>query len=248
MGQHKIKTVDLSVETDEKEQKKSSKKTPLKKEVKPPKEEAKTKPVQKKVRSKTYISARRQVDRTQTYSLKKAITLLKKTSYTKFPGTVNTDIILKKQEKISREITFPHPTGKKTKVAIATPRVLKNIEKGKIDFDVLLTTPDLMPKIAKFAKVLGPKGLMPNPKSGTITNKPQAKKKELEAGKTLIKTEKKEPLLHITIGKTNQPDKQLQENVETLINALGARKIKKLVLSATMSPGIKVGLSEFQTA
>jgi large subunit ribosomal protein L1 len=105
----------------------------------------------------------------------------------------------------------------------------------------------MMPKLAKHARVLGPKGMMPNPKNATVTTEPEKRQKELEGGKTTLKSEKKSPLMHVILGKTNQPDKELIANTQHLIKAVGGKKILKLTLSATMSPGIKVDLSEFQT-
>ena len=200
----------------------------------------------KKVRSKHYQVGRRLVDRTKAYDLKKAVELVKKTSYTHFPGTVVADLIVK-DDKVSADVRFPHSTGRSVRVAIASEDLLKDIDAGKLDFDILLTTPQLMPKLAKYARTLGPKGLMPNPKNQTIVADPAKRKAELEGGKTTVKTEKKSPLMHVTLGKTTQPDKELIGNTEALINAVGGKKIVKLVLSATMSPGIKVDLTPYQT-
>jgi large subunit ribosomal protein L1 len=197
-------------------------------------------------RSKTYIATRRLIDRTKTYDLKKAVELVKKTSYTKFPGTVVADLVTK-DDKVSAEVKFPHSTGKSLRVAIATEELIKDIDAGKLDFDILVTAPAMMPKLAKYARTLGPKGLMPNPKNQTITPNPEKRKAELEGGKVTVKTEKKSPLMHVTLGKTDMDEKDLAENLETLINSLNPKKIVKLVLSATMSPGIKVDLSPYQT-
>ena len=133
-------------------------------------------------------------------------------------------------------------------MVIVTDAVLTDIEAGKLDFDVLVTEPAMMPKLAKFARVLGPKGLMPNPKLGTVTKDPAKKAKELEGGKQVIKTEKAAPLIHVVFGKLDMKDKELVENLETLIKYVNAKKILKLVISATMSPGIKVDLSPYITA
>ena len=103
-----------------------------------------------------------------------------------------------------------------------------------------------MPKLAKLARVLGPKGLMPNPKNGTISPNPEKRKTELEAGKTSIRNEKKNPLLHVVVGKSSQPESELVANLETLIKVVGGRKLVKLVISSTMGPGIKVDLSPYQ--
>jgi large subunit ribosomal protein L1 len=185
------------------------------------------------------------VDRTKSYSLKQAVELAKKTSYTKFAGTIVADLVTK-DDKATAEITFPHSTGKTIRVAIATDDLLKDIEAGKLDFDILVTAPLMMPKLAKYARVLGPKGLMPNPKNQTISPNPEKRKAELEGGKITVKTEKKSPLMHVTIGKTEMTETDLFDNAEMLIKALGPKRILKLVLSATMSPGIKVDLTPYQ--
>jgi len=96
-----------------------------------------------------------------------------------------------------------------------------------------------MPKLAKYAKILGPRGLMPNPKAGTITDNPEELAKKL-AGKTSWKTEAKAPLIHLTIGKVSQPEHQLEENFKALVAAIGQKNIKKAVLAPTMGPGIKI--------
>lgn len=200
-----------------------------------------------KVRSKRYITARRSVDRAKTYPLSKAVEMVKKSSYSRFTGTLVADLVAK-DAKVSGQVKFPHSTGKSVRVAIATDELLTDIAAGKLDFDLLVTQPDMMPKLAKYARVLGPKGLMPNPKNQTITPDPKKRKKELEGGTITVKTEKKSPLIHVVVGKTDMTDKDLVENLEILIKTLGARKLVKLVLSATMSPGIKVDLSPYQTA
>lgn len=198
-----------------------------------------------RTRSKRYSTVRLLVDRTKSYPLILSVELVKKSSYSRFAGTVVADLVTK-DSKLTANIKFPHSTGKSIRVAIATDELLTDIAAGKIDFDLLVTKPDMMPKLAKYARVLGPKGLMPNPKNQTITPDPEKRKQELEGGTISIKTEKKSPLMHIVIGKTDMPDKDLVENTEALIKALGPRKLVKLVLSATMSPGIKVDLTPYQ--
>jgi len=235
MGSSKIKTVDMSVEPGSEGQTTATTQD----------KQAKVKT--KHDRSNTYKSVKGLVDRTKTFKLSKAIELLKKTSYTKFTGTVTVDALVK-DEKINVEITFPHSTGKTTRVAVVTDELLEAILKGTIDFDVLIASPAMMPKVARAAKVLGPKGLMPNPKNRTVIEDTEKRKKELEAGSVAIKTERKAPLIHATIGKVNQSDKELIANIEHLIKKGGPKQIKKMTISATMSPGIKVDLSEYQTA
>lgn len=185
-----------------------------------------------------YAAVRSQVDKTKTYDPFAAVELIKKLSYSKFDGTVVADALLREPgETIG--VTFPHTTGQVSRVAIVNDDLIAQIAAGVIEFDVLITEPRFMPKLAKHAKVLGPKGLMPNPKSGTITENPEMKKKELEGGKTQVKSEKKAPLMHVTLGKVSMETKDLVENLNALIEAL-KDKVLKLSLSATMSPSVKV--------
>lgn len=203
------------------------------------------KSVQKKSRSRRYRDARALVDRTHTYPLDEAITLVKKTSVTRFDASVEAHLNVT-ETGLKAEIQFPHSTGRTTKVAIANDKVLEDVAAGKIDFDVLIAAPNMMPKLAKLAKILGPKGLMPNPKSGTITTDPEKKKKEMEGGKTLVRTEPKAPLVHVVIGKVSMKETELVTNITALINGLLPRNLLKLTLSSSMGPGIKVDLTEFK--
>lgn len=196
------------------------------------------KKISKRNRSKKYISTRSKVDRTKKYSITEAVALVKKLSYSSFAGTITLDAVAKEIGKIS-SVTLPHSTGKSIRVSIVTDEVLTQIEAGNIDFDVLITAPQFMPKLAKFARVLGPKGLMPNPKNGTVTPKPELKKKELEKGTFELKTEKKAPVVHVVIGKTSMDDAQLVENIETIFTVAKGRLLSAAI-SATMSPGIKL--------
>ncbi len=201
-----------------------------------------TKAVAKKLRSKKYLAVRGKLDKTKLYSSLEAIALVKKLSYTKFTGTISAHLVVKEVgEKVN--IKFPNSTGKTIKAAIFDENVLAQLENNVIDFDVLLASPKDMAKLTKFARVLGPKGLMPNPKNGTLTPNPELKKKELEGGKVTIKTEKKAPLMHVVIGKTNMEDQALVENLSTLFRMLRGKVVKASVAS-TMSPGVKVVIEE----
>lgn len=198
----------------------------------------------KRVRSKTYQAVRAQVDKTRTYDPFSAMELVKKLSYSSFPGSITAEAVLREKEAGTQvSVSFPHSTGQSLRVAIASDEVLADIEAGKIDFDVLLANPQYMPKLAKLAKVLGPKGLMPNPKTGTLTEKPEQKKKELESGTLTIKAERKAPLMHVTFGSTSMESKDLVANLEALTDALKG-KLVKLTVSATMSPGVKVAVEK----
>jgi large subunit ribosomal protein L1 len=206
-------------------------------EATPIAEETEAKKV-KKERSKKYQHLRSQVDKTKLYSLEQAVELVKKLSSKKH-NQITADVNYR-DTGFQTQIQFPHSTGKSLKVAIATEELLADVQNGKINFDVLLATPQLMPKLVRLAKVLGPKGLMPNPKNQTVTTDPEKRKLELEGGKITIKTEKKAPLMHVSIGKTAQPDLELVENLKTLIKIINPHKITRLTISSTMSPGVKV--------
>lgn len=192
-----------------------------------------------RVRGQKYVEARSMVDRTIAYPATQAIDLLKTTSYAKFGGTVTVHINLKREIK-PFDVTFPYSTGKTARVVIADDQVLADLAEGKIEFDVLITTPDRMPKLAKFARLLGPKGLMPNPKNGTVTSDPEAKKKQLEGGATSIKPEKKANLMHIRLGKVSQGSEELAGNLSALLAAMPPNSVAKVTVAPTMGPGIKV--------
>ena len=196
-----------------------------------------------KLRSKRYQALKTKVDKAKFYSLKKAVELLISLANSKIDETVEVHFSTQ-VDKLTGSVNLPYGTGKKQIVVIANEKIIDNVRKGKIDFDILIATPDLMPKIAKIAKILGPKGLMPNPKAGTITDKPKELKKKLEKGEFRFKTEPKAPLLHLTIGKISFGAKKLLENLEAVIKAVEVKNIKKAVLTSTHSPGIKLELTK----
>ena len=187
-------------------------------------------------------ASKSKVDRKNLYTPEDAIKLIKNTNITSFDATLTLHLNL--IERVSRvEVTFPHMAGAKKKIAIASDAVIAEIEKGKFNFDILLATPAMMPRLAKHARVLGPKGLMPSPKAGTVTPDPEAKKAEFAGGKTMLKGEGKFPLMHIVLGKLSQPDKELVANLDTVLEAVKVNKITKATLASTMSPGVKLLLS-----
>lgn len=195
----------------------------------------------KKSRSAKYKEARQKIDPAKKYALKDALELLSTIHLADFDETVELHINTE-EAGISGNIDLPHGTGKKLRVAIASDQILAEVEKGKINFDVLLAQPAMMPKLAKVAKILGPRGLMPNPKNGTITQNPEETAKKYEGGHMNYKTEAKTPVMHMSVGKLSFGDKKLQENIETFLSALKNTKVKKAVLKSTMSPGIKLQL------
>lgn len=225
----------------------------LKGEATAPTEEKKTPPKKRKVkvRSKRYLKLAGRVDKTKSYTLKEAVKLLKKTSTTKFDATVETHLNInpatlpKDKSSLSGSVVLPHGTGKKRRVAIATEELIQKVGTDKIDFDVLIAHPSLMPKLAKVAKILGPKGLMPNPKNKTVTADPEKRAHELSLGEVNWKTEPSHPVIHQSIGKVSFSDAQIEENLIMLVKSIGTGKIAKLTLNATMGPGIKVDVSVF---
>lgn len=192
-----------------------------------------------RIRSKRYQLVRKKVDANKLYDLKTAVKLVKETTLSKFDGKVEAHVTILDIGNAG-EIVFPHFEASSKKIVILNDTILAEIKDGKVDFDILIATPVTMPKLLPFAKLLGPKGLMPNPKSGTLTDKPEEAVKKLSVAKTMIKTEKKAPIVHIVVGKVSQPEAELEANVAELIKVIKPVKIKKLALCATMGPSVKV--------
>jgi large subunit ribosomal protein L1 len=193
---------------------------------------------------KAIRAAKSKVDPQKKYEIKEAVKLVKSGNITKFASTVTLHINLVAKDAPTRiEVTFPFAAGAAKKVAIVTDELLAQIEKGKIDFDILVTSPAFMPKLAKYAKVLGPKGLMPSPKAGTVTADPEKKAKEFEGGKTVAKAEPKFPLMHVTVGKIDQKEEELVANIKALLDAVKLKNVTKATLASTMSPGVKLQLN-----
>jgi len=192
-----------------------------------------------KIRGKKYKEAKKKIDVLKLYPLKEAIKLVKDTSISKFDGKIEAHITVADIGNVG-EITFPHLDLGAKKIVILNDAILAEIKDGKVNFDILIATPVTMPKLLPFARLLGPKGLMPNPKSGTLTDKPEEAVKKLSVAKTMVKTEKKAPVIHIIVGKVSQSETELQANVTELIKVIKVPKIKKLALCATMGPSVKV--------
>ncbi len=207
-----------------------------------------SKEVKVHVFSKRYQEAAAQIDRTKLYNLKEASELVKKTSTTKFDGTVEIHLNLSLQALNNKpeyrgSVNLPHGTGKKINVVVANDDVIKKLEEGIMDFDILVTHPSMMPKLAKFARVLGPRGLMPNPKNGTVHPEPEKRAKELSTGEVNFKTEPNNPIIHLGIGKVSFEPTQVTENVTALVKAIGKNKIASATLTSTMGPGVKIDLA-----
>ncbi len=203
----------------------------------------------KQTRSDAYLKAIEKVEKNKSYKLADALTLLPELKVAEFDETVELHINTT-ETGVSGAVTLPHGTGKSIRVTIvdgadakAVDETVKKIEAGQIDFDILIATPDAMPKLARVARVLGPKGLMPNPKNGTVTPKPADAAKKFEGGQMNFKTESKFPILHLTVGKVSFGEKKLADNIKAAVVAINAKKIKNVTLKSTMSPGIKLDLA-----
>ena len=201
------------------------------------------------------------------YPIEEALKKVKAESKAKFDASIevhiNLDIDPNKQN-IRFSLSLPNGTGKTKKIAVLssgkvegadlnlTEEDLPKIEQGKIkpnvDFDVLITEPRYMPVLAKYAKILGPAGVMPNPKNGTVTEEISKSIAQFKKGKMEIKTEKTAPIIHTIIGKVSFDDKSLADNYKELISALKANKpaktgplwIKSIFISSAMGPSVKV--------
>jgi len=202
----------------------------------------KKKAVVEKIRSKKYVASKNKVEVGKTYSSDKAIKLVKELSYSKFDGTIELHLIMKKIG-TSAQITLPHAAGRVKKVEIASDETVTKLKAGKIDFDILVSTPEMMPKLVPFAKLLGPRGMMPNPKNGTLVSDPK-KAKAFSAAAITLKTEKEAPLIHTVLGKVSQKDEEIVANLETILKAFGGSKqIIRAFIKSTMSPSVKLQLN-----
>lgn len=201
----------------------------------------KTKPRVERIRGKKYQEAKKKVKLGEAYALADAIKLVKETSYSQFDGTFEVHLMVKKTG-ISASVALPHSYGRAKKIEVASEETIKRLTEGKIEFDVLLATAEMMPKLVPFARLLGPKGLMPNPKNGTLIK--SAKDAEKFSGNSLsLRTEREAPLIHTTFGKVSQKDAELKENLEVILKALGGSKqIIKGYLKSTMSPAVRISI------
>jgi large subunit ribosomal protein L1 len=176
------------------------------------------------------------------YPIDEAIELVKQTNIATFDAAVELHVKIK-AENVRGTVVLPHGNGKKKRVVVADDAVLEEIAAGKFDFDVLLSTPAMMPKLAKYAKALGPKGLMPSPKAGTVTDDIEKTKAEIEGGRVEYRADKT-GVVHMSIGKVSFSADQLKENFSAIEQALTSSKIMAISLASTMGPGVKVQVSK----
>lgn len=194
-----------------------------------------------KAESKRHKENQILVSKTQSYSLDQALETLKKFKTSKFDETVELHINTR-EKGISGQVVLPHGTGKTLVIKIADDTILGEVAKGKINFDVLVATPQMMPQLARVAKILGPRGLMPNPKNGTIAENPEEAVKKLSGGQVSYKTENDAPIIHAIVGKVSFEDNKLKDNVKTFLSSVGNEKIASVTLKSTMSPAIRLSL------
>ncbi|MCL5795168.1 MAG: 50S ribosomal protein L1 [Patescibacteria group bacterium] len=235
----KEKSVDGAKKTDKEEKgdkEKAGKKPVVQKALK------KTKKA--KVRSKKYQESLKLVDKNKFYPIAEALDLVKKLTYTKFNSSVEVHIRLSmekgKAAVLRGLLQLPHSTGKEPKVGIVDEALIgKIIQDKKTEFDILIAKPEMMPKLARLAKILGPQGKMPNPKSGTVTNDPQKVQAEIAAGRVEYKTDNT-GIIHLIIGKVKDDDKKLLENYQAVMATIPVNKLQRVHICATMSPSVKV--------
>ncbi len=209
------------------------------------KKSSKTTKPKKAAHGTKHQSAVKLVEHLKSYQLSEALELVKKTSYTAFDGALDVHVRLaaakKSDDNVRGTVTLPHGTGKEKRVVIIDEPMIEKIEKGWLDFDIAVTTPEMMPKLAKLAKVLGPKGLMPNPKSGTVSTEPEKIAQELKVGRVEFKADSLGNI-HQSIGRVSWDDAKLIENFQVFIAALPKSRLKSVTIAPTMGPGVKVSL------
>lgn len=222
-------------------------------------------------------AANGRVDKNKFYSLKEASALVKEVNLTKFDASVDLHVRLgvdpkKADQSIRGTVNLPHGTGKTKKVLVlCTPdkeadaraagadyvgldEFIQKIEGGWVDVDVIVATPSVMPKIGKLGKVLGPRNLMPNPKTGTVTNDVAAAVGEVKGGKIAFKVDKA-GIIHASIGRVSFTPEKLMENSQELISAIIRAKpatakgtyVKSVFMASSMSPGIALDAKAFMS-
>jgi large subunit ribosomal protein L1 len=221
-------------------------------------------------RGKKYQSVAKKIEKDTSYALKDALKLATDTNPAAFDASVEVHVRLgvdprQADQNIRSTVSLPHGTGKRIRVAVFAPsdqhaaatkagadivgeeEFLKQLDKGTLDFDVLIATPQFMPRLGKYARILGPRGLMPNPKSGTVSADTAKATTEAKAGKVEYRVDK-QAIVHLGIGKVSFGSDKLYDNAKTFFDSLSTNKpsslkgnyIKTISVTTTMGPGIKV--------
>ncbi len=220
--------------------------------------------------SKRFLNARTNVDRTKEYDLNEAVTMIKKTATAKFDETVEISLNLgvdprHADQMIRSTVSLPHGIGKEVRTLVlckadkvqealdagadyaGLEEYIEKIQGGWADFDSCIATPDVMPMVGRIGKILGPRGLMPNPKTGTVTTDIDNTVKEIKAGRISFRVDKY-GILHIPVGKASFEAQNLTDNISALLATVSRLKpasskgqyFKKISLTSTMGPGVKV--------
>lgn len=223
-------------------------------------------------RGKKYQEVAKKIEKGKVYKLDEAIKLATETSITKFDSSVEVHVRLgvdprQADQNIRATVALPHGTGKTIRVAVFAPETdheaaqkagadvvgddtfLKQLDKEELNFDILVATPQYMPKLGKYARLLGPRGLMPNPKSGTVSTNVAQAVKEAKAGKVEYRVDK-QAIVHLSIGKVSFGADKLAANAKAFFDSLNAQKptglkgnyVRSTTVTTTMGPGIKVEL------
>lgn len=228
-------------------------------------EEKPAKPAAKPPRSrldragKRYKEAAKLVDKSKNYPLAEAIDLAAKTANTKFDAAIEVHVNLgvdprQADQNVRGTVVLPAGTGKDIRVAAVSDeseaeKLFAKLDKEDIDFDVLVATPDMMPKLGKYARLLGPRGLMPNPKSGTVTTDVKKAVQEAKAGRVEYRVDQA-GIIHLSVGKASFGPAKLTDNAEAVLSSIRGAKpaslkgiyIKSAYVSSTMGPSIRLEL------
>lgn len=188
-----------------------------------------------------YATNKRLVDKSKSYNPQEAVAILKKMKPAGFDESLELHINVD-ETGLKGEVALPHATGKVVRVQIVDDATIEKIQKGKIEFDVLVTHPSFMPKLAPLAKILGPRGMMPNPKAGTISDKPEELAKKFSSGTIKWKTEGKAPIIHQIVGKVSAADKELVDNIQAFTKAVGKNHIQTAFVTSSMSPSVPLSV------
>lgn len=232
-----------------------------------PKRQAKPARSRLERQGKKFRDSAKLVDKTKSYSLDEAVDLAKKTSPVKFDATVELHVNLgvdprQADQNIRDNLVLPAGSGKTVRVAVfddakvegadlaGVDNITKALEKGELNFDILISTPAQMPKLGKYARTLGPRGLMPNPKSGTVTNDVAKAVAEAKAGRVEYRVDST-GIVHLGVGKVSFTNAQLLENLQAVLASIKANKpnsvkgnyLKAIYLTTTMGPSISLDLA-----